>query len=205
MGELYKLAFPNGKCYIGITTVGVARRYQSHKDAVRKGRQTKLYNAWRKHGAPVMTVLAVLEDSELAAAEARAVAAYDSFGPRGYNSTPGGDVSPMLTPGVVAKMKLAMQTPEARARSSEARKGKAASSCARANMSAAHKGKTHSKETRSKMSAAHKGKLLSPETRARISAANKGRVVSMETREKLRAASLRFYSLVDLQNEIALL
>lgn len=105
MGELYKLTFPNGKCYIGITTVGAARRYAGHARGAAAGSKTKLYNAWRKHGAPALTTLAILEDGELAAAEARAVAAYETYGPRGYNSTPGGDVSPATTPEFSAKMR----------------------------------------------------------------------------------------------------
>lgn len=104
MGTLYKLDFPNGKSYIGITTKCADMRFRGHRQMVSKGK-TALYAAWRKHGAPKMTVLALLPDEELADAEIRAIAAHKTLVPAGYNSTAGGDVSPLTDPAVAAKLK----------------------------------------------------------------------------------------------------
>lgn len=187
MGELYKLTFPNGKCYIGISTVSAAHRYKGHAVAAKKcDRNAKLYNAWRKHGAPALTVLAILEDSELAAAEMRAVAAYEAFGPRGYNSTVGGETAPTKSPEVAAKVSAAMMgnkrclgykhTTESKVKRSAAAKG-----------NANWLGRGHSPETKAKMriaalgntrSVGNKnllGKRHSPETKAKMSAAKLGK------------------------------
>lgn len=95
MGELYKLDFPNGKSYIGITKKTAAKRFKGHSQAARLGCRSPLYNAWRKHGEPTLMILAVLEDDDLHAAEIRAIKAFGTLLPGGYNATRGGDLNPM--------------------------------------------------------------------------------------------------------------
>lgn len=131
MGVLYKLDFANGKSYIGITKKSVEQRFGAHANNVRSGRRSELYAAWRKYGEPSLSVLAILEDDRLAETEIRAIDAYRTLVPNGYNMTAGGDTSPMKERSVVEKMlKTKIQngsfgkiSDEGRRRISEAHKG----------------------------------------------------------------------------------
>lgn len=106
MGQLYKLDFANGKSYIGITTKDAQHRFNGHRARCRstKGNDATLYHAWRKHGEPKLVVLAVVEDADLAETEIRAIKAFNTLVPNGYNMTPGGDVSPLVDPLIAAKL-----------------------------------------------------------------------------------------------------
>lgn len=106
MGQLYKLDFPNGKSYIGITTKTASERFAGHRVRCRsaKGNDAALYHAWRKHGEPQLAVLAIVEDADLPAAEIRAIRVFNTLVPNGYNMTPGGDVSPLSDPLIAAKL-----------------------------------------------------------------------------------------------------
>lgn len=104
MGFLYKLDFANGKSYIGITTKSVEHRLNAHINNVKSRRRAKLYAAWRKYGEPRLSVVAILEDDQLAETEMRAIAVYGTMSPNGYNMTSGGDTSPMKERSVVDKM-----------------------------------------------------------------------------------------------------
>lgn len=110
MGEIYRLDFPNGKSYIGLSAVTAAARFYGHKRRAEQG-STKgiLYNAWRKYGEPTLVVLAIVENSELAATEIRAIAAFNTISPNGYNLSFGGDTSPVLNKEVRAKIKVSME------------------------------------------------------------------------------------------------
>lgn len=99
MGTLYKLDFEDGKSYVGITTKTIAHRFNAHACNARTGRRARLYAAWRKHGEPRLTVLAVLEDRELASTEIRAIAAYGTLAPNGYNMTP--EIAKLVMRGLV--------------------------------------------------------------------------------------------------------
>lgn len=147
MNTLYRLVFQNGKSYIGITTKGVEERVSRHSRAsCRKSKHydIPLYRAWRKHGEPQVVVLAILEASQLHESEVRAIKAFGTLAPDGYNATIGGEVSPSSSPEV------------------------------RAKISASLTGKKASEETKAKMSASLKAMKRAPEhiAKLRISAAN---------------------------------
>jgi group I intron endonuclease len=186
MGQLYKLDFANGKSYIGITTRSAEERFQGHRARCRstKGGDTAMYRAWRKHGEPVLTVLAVVEDCDLAETEMRAIKVFNTLAPNGYNVTEGGDTSPMILPHVAAKVSAAKTgvplSDNHKASLSAAQRGKP-----RPGLSAALKGKKASDETRAKMSASAKAHKKSPEhiAKLRISAA-KAREVAKTRRFK---------------------
>ena len=95
MGELYKLSFPNGKLYIGKSDTTAKERFAGHRwTAARpdtKNGNTALYHAWRKYGAPTLTVLAVIENDLLNETEKSAIASYETLAPFGYNLTLGGE------------------------------------------------------------------------------------------------------------------
>ena len=48
-GSIYKIVFPNGKKYIGLTTTSIEQRTKEHKRAAKKGDPKCLYKAIRKY------------------------------------------------------------------------------------------------------------------------------------------------------------
>ncbi len=210
MGQLYALDFPNGKRYIGITTKTAEVRLKGHEQALRTAKTNGpvLYRAWRKHGAPALTVLAIVEDEDLYDTEKRAIAVFGTLSPGGYNLTEGGESSPMKHPEVAAKaaaakrgvkrsaetrarMSTAKRNPsaETRAKISAAGLGRKASAEACANMSAARRGKKRSPEAVAKTAAANRGRRTSPEAIAKMAATKRGRKHSAEHRAKISAAN----------------
>ena len=108
MGHLYRLDFPNGKSYVGITTKTPEERFAGHKKFSAGKSSLAIHKAWRKHGEPQLVVLAVLEDADLPAAEIRAIKAFNTLVPNGYNLALGGQMCPLLNPVVAAKVSASM-------------------------------------------------------------------------------------------------
>lgn len=162
MGVLYKLQFSSGKAYIGITRTDLAQRVDGHRKSVRGGSSCAVHNAWRKYGEPEAIVLAIIEDRELFSTEIRAIAAYRTLAPHGYNCTPGGDGAPSCHPDVAAKISAAM------------------------------KGKTKSAEHRRKLAIAQTGMKDKPETTIRRSLSHIGKKPTAETSEKERKRCVAF-------------
>lgn len=174
---LYRLTFPNGKSYIGITSGAVKRRVLRHVSQAKEGRRSAVSQAIRKYGTFETVVLAVAGDwSYLCDLEQRAIAAFGTLAPNGYNLTLGGE-------GVLG----VKQTKERREAHSAAMRGKGMG-----NKRAL--GYRHTKEAKKKISEAGVGREFSAERRAKIGATkvgnkyNLGRTVSEETREKIAAA-----------------
>lgn len=98
----------NGKCYIGITTRGLARRVRAHMTTVRGGSTFKFHNAIRKHGLEAFefSVLRECLTHEQAKAGERELIAL--LRPE-YNLTRGGDgvFGLKMSPGAKLKMSLA--------------------------------------------------------------------------------------------------
>jgi hypothetical protein len=96
-GFIYKIKFPNGKHYIGLTTTSLEQRTKEHKKCA-KGRDTKcLYNALRKYNMIDTFELIEIDTSdtveELCEKEIRYILEYNShyIDGYGYNMTYGGD------------------------------------------------------------------------------------------------------------------
>lgn len=207
MAQLYKLDFASGKSYIGVTSGLAINRYAGHELAVRQGNRRAIYHAWRKYGAPKLTVLAVLEKQELLPSEARAVAVYGTMAPNGYNMTPGGDFNPMDVPELVAKISAALTgrrskpfSEEHRAKLSASRLGKkrSAETCRKIGIAKLGNsyflGKKHSLETRQKIGLAKKGNQYGlgykhpAEVKMKLAAMNLGKKHSAASLEKMAAA-----------------
>jgi hypothetical protein len=104
---LYKLVFASGKSYIGQTVRTMHKRLAQHKAETAKGSPLAVHCAWRKHGEPVVLVLAEYQThDELHAAEIAAIAEHGTLTPNGYNVALGGETSPALRPEVAAKIGL---------------------------------------------------------------------------------------------------
>jgi hypothetical protein len=93
MGELYKLTFPSGKCYIGITGKTATERFKGHVAHCKRGRRYAVHEAILKYGedSVVVETLAVGEMDYLRIVERRAVGVFNTLYPNGYNLTAGGD------------------------------------------------------------------------------------------------------------------
>jgi group I intron endonuclease len=86
----------NGKVYVGKTTRKWPKeRNSEHIRLAKKGVKTKLYDAMRSYGIEnfEFEVIAqcIQDEKILAETEMLLIKQYDSFGPNGYNMTPGGE------------------------------------------------------------------------------------------------------------------
>ena len=178
MGLLYKLTFPNGKMYLGITSGTARRRRILHRHHAKKGRPGAIQAAIRKYGDCFsMNVLLIANDWQfLCEMEQRAIAVFRTKTPDGYNLTDGGE-------GAVG-VKKSLET---RARLSAAAKGRNIG-----NRFAL--GYQHTEEEKAKIAAAGIGRIFSQESRARIGATkvgnkwNVGRPCKEDTRAKISSA-----------------
>lgn len=175
MGELYRLDFPSGKSYIGITRHTAAHRYKGHLKVSEKSGKGVIYRAWRKHGPPKLVVLAVISEADLYETERRAVAAYGTRHPHGYNATDGGDIPPSLDPLIAKKI-------------GDALRGRKLPEDVRLKLVAAVTGRLHSAEAKKRMSEAQKGRKMTAEHRANLAKAKVGGSIPIAVREKMSEA-----------------
>ena len=96
-GSIYKIQFPNGKYYIGLTTTSLEQRRQQHKYCVKRGETQCLYNALRKYEMVDTFELIEIDTTdsleELCEMEIRYIIEYNSYymNGKGYNMTKGGE------------------------------------------------------------------------------------------------------------------
>lgn len=93
-GCLYRLTFPSGKSYIGISRHSVDWRWKRHLVWVRLGSRTQVAMAIRKYGPETVTreTLVVADDiAYLRALEVAAIKAFNTLAPHGYNLVGGGE------------------------------------------------------------------------------------------------------------------
>ncbi len=93
---IYRMIFPNGKMYIGLTTRTIRERKNEHKsDFLSKRNNWPVYNAMNKYGWENIK-WEILEDNitdfeYLKEREAFNILKYDTYLPNGYNMTLGGE------------------------------------------------------------------------------------------------------------------
>lgn len=204
LGFLYKLTFPNGKAYIGITNRTVEQRFAEHVIFSKSGKSgCAVHHAIHKFGADsvVVETLASAEWEMLKILEVAAIADQNTRPPCGYNLTRGGDGVAGFDDVTRAKMGAAnigrTPTQETRAKLSAIGKGRKASLQARKNISSGRMGLVFNALHRENLSAARKlyvannpPVVISAETRARMSAVKTGLSHTDATREKLRALNV---------------
>lgn len=182
MGCLYKIDFPNGKSYVGISSVNAEYRFRIHCQAKRK---SKVSDAIKEYGITLSSVgtLVIADDwNYLCDLERKAIISYKTKFPHGYNMTDGGNGVCGLQISEATKEKLSLKL-----KGNKHTLGYVPTLETRAKISAAGKGRKHSEQTKLKIGAAHKGKTISDEHKARLSLLATGRKPSEETRKKLSA------------------
>lgn len=152
-GSVYRIQNKiNGKSYVGITIATVKKRWQQHLS--HNSHCKAIAAALKKYGVQnfEFDVLETLPQEELPAAEKRHIAAFNSYGPMGYNLTPGGEISPFALPDVKAKI----HTPEMKAKRQAAAKKVRSTQASRDATSKATKRTWQSQGHAEKMSAVRK-------------------------------------------------
>ena len=96
-GWIYKIVFPNGKHYIGLTTQSIEKRKKQHRNAAKRGDTKCLYKAIRKYNMvdsfELMEIDTADSFDELCELEKHYIEEYNSYyldGGNGYNMTFGG-------------------------------------------------------------------------------------------------------------------
>ena len=200
-GFLYRLTFPNGKAYIGITKRTVDQRFSEHVSFAKSEKSgSAVHHAIRKFGVASVKVETIdsADWDSLKLMEIAAISSQNTRPPCGYNLTKGGDGVAGFDATTRAKMGAAnvgrSPTKETRLKISAANKGRKASQKARENTSAGRMGMVFSAAHKESLSAARKryvssnpAVVMSDATRARMAAVKTGLSHTAETREKLRA------------------
>ena len=131
-GYIYKIVFPNGKHYIGLTTTSLGERQTQHKQTAKKGDIRCLYNALRKYDMVDTLKLIEIDTAdtleELCEKEIGYIVEYNSYymNKNGYNMTYGGEGTTgyVYTEDIKQKMseiaKKRFENPEAILKNSEA-------------------------------------------------------------------------------------
>ena len=188
MGCLYRIDFPNGKAYIGITMKTAEQRFKGHCNPANG---FAVHNALKKYGkstAKLSTLVIADSWDYLRELEKKAIEAFNTLAPNGYNLTEGGE-------GV-----LGLEMSEsARKKMSDAKKGKPSpkrgiplSDAQKEKLRIANIGKKQSEETIKKRTAWQAGTPRDDEFKAKVSAAKKAKQFkfSDESKEKMRKAHL---------------
>lgn len=176
--HLYRLTSPSGRAYIGIAK-NVRKRWQEHENASRCGSKCALHLAIKKYGFDKFTkeILVTSTFSYVKEMEVKAIAAYSTMVPAGYNMTAGGD-------GTFGRIATESQ----KQRMSLAHKGRAFTEEHKLKLSLAHKGKTMPDDQKQKIRATLKATPRGPEWGKNISKAKKG-VSQTDEARKIRAES----------------
>lgn len=177
MGELYRLDFADGKSYIGATKHPAVKRFRDHTLAAKSSKKGIIYDAWRQQGAPVLVVLAIVENADLAMLEEKAVNIFQTKFPNGYNFVDGGKKAPSLDAKVAEKIANALRGRKV-VRTDEQRRQHVERM----------RNQVFSEETKRKMSLALKGRVFTSEHKEKLALAKRGRILPEETKVKMRAA-----------------
>jgi group I intron endonuclease len=175
---LYRFIFPNGKSYIGIT-VNLAARFRSHVIAAKTLKNAyAVHAAIAKYGWSNITKEILCEGSfeYIKELEIKAIAAFKTFQPDGYNLTLGGDGATGRKVSVLEREKI-----KQRMLGQKYTLGRVYSDEEKANW----KRWNHSEETKLKIKAAVSGKKRTPQQIKRISEGAKKRWSDPEKRKAL--------------------
>ena len=187
--KVYKHTFPNGKVYIGITNIGVNRRWRNNGEGY-KGQF--VYKSICKYGWSNVKHEVLFENLTQQEAEQKEIELITFYKSNqrefGYNISNGGS-------------SLGMHSEESKRKMSESRKGlfageknpmwhKEVAPETRQKISNALKGRKQPREFVERCSEKRRGQKRTIEQRKKMSMAATGRVMSEATKEKLRIAKI---------------
>lgn len=191
-GNLYRMTFPNGKVYIGITN-NIRRRINAHKRAAANRLDLPVSRAIYKFGWDSVKFERLLSGPyhSIRRLESHAIVFFNARVPNGYNVSEGGEIAPSMAPEVRAKIAKSntgkKQTREQLNKQAESMRKRWGDSEYRDRVIKGATGLKRSEETKRKQSEARLGIKFSEEHKAKLSAARKGRLVhnwSPESRKK---------------------
>lgn len=205
---VYLLRFAGGKVYVGMSRTDSrgsdTNRYRQHAAAAKAGKQLPVYNAWRKHGAPELSILSRHSDrASCALAEIEAIQTHASMDPmHGYNLMPGGEGLHAPPDSAIYELMRdrVWNNPAWRRKLSEALKGRPVSAATREAQKAwreSPEGKAtlaaaaRSPERRAKVSAATIRRMQDPAQRAYLSLVQTGKPKKVSPEGKARTAAAR--------------
>lgn len=124
MAVVYRITSPSGKAYIGVAKRSARERFTKHKNDARNGRGTALCAAIRKYGEDAFLVETLIESTSEYCfdLEVKAIKAFGTLHPYGYNLTSGGEGVHDMAEHSRLKHKAALNTPEQLAKRSESAK-----------------------------------------------------------------------------------
>lgn len=188
-GIIYKVIFPNGKCYIGQTTRGLSNRKKEH--IKNKKENVVFHNAIHKYGeSNISWEIIDIGNSieELNEKEIYWIEFYKSYVHRdksnGYNMTLGGESTLGWIPSEETRKKISNSNKGLLSGEKNYQYGKT-------KELSQWWGRKHTDEEKLKISKANKGKIVSKETREKISQSNKGKTKGIpKTKEQRQKISL---------------
>jgi len=207
-GCMYELIFPSGKSYIGVTSQTPIQRFNKHVSTSKHAEKPNIvHKAIKKYGADsvIVKTLAFANMKYLYSLEIRAILAFSTKQPRGYNLTDGGEgtIGRIVSAKTLTRMSEAQKgkkiPPETRKKISAALKGRPKSKGARLNIAAGKNtkhaimnaklkstGRKHTEESKAKMRIIATGRKHSLETIAKLRVISTGVKISEETRVKMK-------------------
>jgi group I intron endonuclease len=198
-GFLYRLTFPNGKAYIGITTKSVEKRFIQHCSLARIGRVSfAVHLAISKYDSKnvVVETLATADVELLKRLEIEEIDKQNTRYPNGYNLTDGGDGAVGMDAETRRKISNAASgrtaTPETKAKLSAAHTGKKYSPEMCARMSVISTGRCHTEDAKLKISEKAKARWADPDKKEKLSASLRGKRYSEQAKESIRASRIAY-------------
>jgi hypothetical protein len=222
-GYIYKIKFPNGKHYVGLTTTSLKRRLEQHKQCAKQGDTKCLYNALRKYDMVDLLELIEIDKAdtieELCNMEIEYIKKYNSYymNGNGYNMTFGGEgtngyvfteednkknserMKKYFENNLDARQqcsesqKKRFENPEARQQLCEAQKKRFENPEAKQQMSEAQKKRFENLEARQQLCEAQKKRFENPEARQQLCEAQKKRFENSDAREEMRDIKKKYF------------
>lgn len=210
MGCLYMLTSPSGKSYIGITSKTAEERFKKHVEhAFGKRENGVIYSALRKYKAEAFQVktLVIANNWEyLSDLEQKAIVAFGTRYPNGYNMTDGGEGTPGWVASDAARARMSEAQKKRFARDPERIKIREQQKKAQEALQARHearrvngmapwemreyesRSRQGSDEHKAKISAGTKAAMARPEIAAKVQQCALDRAANPEWRAKISAA-----------------
>lgn len=196
-GHLYRLTFPNGKSYIGITSRTANARFKEHCKNASSGRGIAVSNAINKHGhdSVLVETLIIAPWEYLIFIEPIVIKHFGTKYPNGYNISAGGEGVIGISPSAETRERLRQanlgkkQSQETIEKRRESAKATVWSDEARKRLGHMA-GKKLSAITIEKIRKAKIGQKPTPEQIEKARVVNTGRVRPQHEVEKIRAAML---------------